>query len=74
MYHEPRRHRLNEDETPIVMNLLYLELSKLSRDKNDAYLAEEIWHILIRFEENRRGRPSYPEFTWKKLTKWLNRN
>ena len=74
MYHEHRRHRLNEDETPIVMNLLYLELSKLSRDQLDAFLAEEIWHILIRFEENRRGRPSYPEFTWKKLTKWLKKN
>ena len=73
MYQEPRRHRLNRDETPIVMNLLYNELTNLSSEQSDAVLAEEIWHILIRFEENSIGRPSYPDFTWKRLKKWLNR-
>lgn len=74
MFQENRRHRLNENETPIVMNILYLELSKLSRDQSNAFLAKAIWYILIRFEENRIGRPSYPDFSWKKLKKWLNSN
>ena len=74
MYQQNRRHRLNENETPIVMNLLYKELSNLSAEQSDPIQAEEIWHILIRFEENSIGRPSYPNFTWKKLKEWINRN
>ena len=73
MYREPRRHRLNEDETPIVIGLLYQELLQISTKQVDAILAEEIWHILLRFEENKPGRPFYPEFSWNQLQTWLSK-
>lgn len=66
-YNQYRRHRLNPDETPIVMQLVWNQLYKLQSTKDDPQYAEQLYHILYRFKHNSVGRPWYPEFTWREV-------
>jgi hypothetical protein len=69
--YEYRRHRLNEHETPLVMGLVRRELEYQAKTHDDLILAEELFRILWRFEQNKWGRPVYPEFSWRELDTYL---
>lgn len=71
-YYESRRHRLNENETPLILNLIKITLKDLLYLKEDILFAEELWRILYRFETYKHGRPSYPDFSWELLDAWLS--
>lgn len=67
LLYEPRRHRLGEEETPLVFGLIVRELSRLYKTRSNVILAEELYKIFYRMKVNQWGRPCYPAFTWKLL-------
>jgi hypothetical protein len=71
-YNQFRRHRLNPDETPIVMQLIWNKLTELSIKHNDPIYAEQLFKILYRFVHYSPGRPLYPEFNWKQVSELLH--
>lgn len=60
-----RRHRLNPDETPLVMGLVWARLFELCEARLDPLYAERLYRVLYRFHYYSPGRPGYPEFTWR---------
>ena len=66
-----RRHRLNEDETPLVYVLVSNRLRELLEDRRGAEEAEPLLRLLIRMDVNQVGRPSHPPFTWGELEAFL---
>lgn len=70
-YNQCRRHRLNPDETPIVMQLVWNQLYELLSIREDPVYAEQLYHILYRFKHYSPGRPWYPEFTWQEVDELL---
>ena len=71
-YNQCRRHRLNPDETPIVMQLVWNQLYKLQDTKEDPAQAEQLYRILYRFIHYSPGRPWYPEFSWREVDALLS--
>jgi len=59
-----RRHRIYEDEFEQVFRGLLLRLVQLLETEEDQMSAEIVLRFLNRLYTTRRGRPSYPEFTW----------
>jgi hypothetical protein len=58
------RHRIYEDEFEQVFIGLLLRLKQLLESEEDQESAEIVLRFLNRLYTTRRGRPSYPEFTW----------
>jgi len=59
-----KRHRIYEDEFEQVFIGLLLRLKQLLESEEDQESAEIVLRFLNRLYTTRRGRPSYPEFTW----------
>ena len=71
-FKQSRRHRLNADETPIIMQLVWNVLYDLSEDKCDPFYAEQLFRVLYRFKYYAVGRPWYPEFCWAEVSDLLS--
>ena len=72
LYSQRRRHRLNPDETPIVMELVWSKLQTLCEAREDPVYAETLYRILYRFHHNSPGRPWYPDFCWRTVDDLLS--
>lgn len=70
-----RRHRLNEDETPLVHALVVERLRVLLETREDLEEAEALFRLQWRMDHFCPGRPSYPEqlqpFTWIGLEAYI---
>ena len=67
------RHRLHGHELAPVLRAVRSELGRLLEEKKDLFEAQTLFMVLWRFEENKWGRPSYPEpVTWSLIEAWLN--
>jgi hypothetical protein len=55
-----RRHRIQEDELPYVMNAVYLRLAELHEGEIKVE-TEALFRVLWRFHRHRKGPPAYPE-------------
>ena len=74
-YYGDRRHRLNENEVPLVRGLVLEKLAELYEERRDLLQAEEFYRVIYRMDHNRPGRPEYPEpFTWPYLGAYLEVN
>jgi len=67
-----RRHRLNPDEAPVVMRLVWNRLYELLETRMDPLYAERLYRILYRFQYYAPGRPCYPEFNWSMVDTLLS--
>ena len=68
-----RRHRLHGYELEPVLRAVRSELVRLIEEKKDLFEATALFKVLFRFEENKHGRPSYPEpITWGLIEDWLD--
>lgn len=67
-----RRHRLNEDETPLVYALVSERLRVLLEERRSLEEAEALTHLLMRMDQNKPGRPAYPgPFCWAVLEAYM---
>jgi len=73
-YYGDRRHRLNENEVPLVRGLVLEKLAELYGERQDLLRAEEFYRVIHRMDHNRPGKPEYPEFTWSYLGTYLEVN
>ncbi|MFH2112429.1 MAG: hypothetical protein ABIJ47_14365 [Candidatus Bathyarchaeota archaeon] len=68
-----RRHRLNEDETPLVYGLVAWRLRVFLECRDGLEEAEALFRLLYRMDHYGPGRPGYPEpFTWSLLESYLS--
>lgn len=68
-----RRHRLHGHELDPVLKAVRNELIRLLEDRKDLFEATILFKVLFRFEENKQGRPIYPEpITWTLIEKRLD--
>ena len=61
------RHRIYQSEMSEVIQGLRMRLEKHIQDKTDSENAEICFRVLYRLAMNSKGRPKYPEFSWKNL-------
>jgi hypothetical protein len=59
-----RRHRIYNNEIEQVFRGLLLRLEQLLKTEEEQESAEIVLRFLNRLYTIKRGRPSYPEFTW----------
>jgi hypothetical protein len=66
-----RRHRLYKHEIPQVIAALKLYLERLVGKGENVEEAEIVFRTLFRLENDKPGRPKYPEFSWEYLEYYL---
>ena len=71
-FNESRRHRLNPNETPLVRTLVLEKLRQLLDERLEPDVAEELFRVAWRIDNNAVGKPSYPQFDWVTLSEWLS--
>ena len=68
-----RRHRLNSDEVPEVIEGLRLRLLQHLKTRDDIYGATVSFRAYYRLSTYCRGRPSYPNpITWDLIDSYVN--
>jgi len=68
-----RRHRLNEDETPLVYTLVQEKLRQLLQDRAQLEEAVALFRLTWRMDHFGPGRPAYPEepITWTAIEEYV---
>ncbi len=66
-----RRHRIDRNELPEVIEGLRLRLKHLLKERDDPERAKIAFHTLWRLLGRGTGRPKYPEFNWENLRLYL---